>query len=238
MINMYSDTIIILPTYNEAENIGILLERLINLPCKYDILVIDDESRDGTIDIVRDFMSRYDNIDLIVRHGVRGLGTALLRGYNEAVKRGYNYIVQMDADLQHPPELIPDLVKRLSEGCDVVIASRYVEGGSVEGWNIYRRVVSRFANKYAKTVLGLRVRDITSGFRAFKREVLEYLVNKEFKSSGFIIQVETLYYLFKGGFSICEYPFKFVARARGKSKLSMKIILEYFIKVPLIRLYT
>jgi dolichol-phosphate mannosyltransferase len=201
-----------------------------------DILVIDDNSMDGTIDIVKRYMTRSSSIKMIVRESERGLGTALLRGYKEAYNRGYEVIVQMDADLQHPPEKVPELIKTIREGYDVAVASRYVIGGGILGWPYYRRLISKVANNYAKYLLGLKIRDVTTGFRAFSRKAIEYILSKNLRSKGYIVQVETLYMLEKAGFKIKECPFIFKNRYAGESKLKLKIILEYFIKVPYIRI--
>lgn len=230
-----SKAVVILPTYNEVENIGVILDKLIKLPCELDILVIDDNSQDGTIDVIKNFMKTYDNISLIVRVNERGLGTALQRGYKEAYERGYDIAIQMDADLQHPPEIIPNLISLIENGYDVVIASRYIEGGGVSNWSLYRRVVSRLANLYAKIILGLRTKDVTSGFRAFGRKALAFLYDLNLRSKGFIIQVETLYNLEKKGFKVIEYPFIFKERIKGVSKLKIKVILEFFLNIPLLR---
>jgi len=227
--------VVILPTYNEVENISVILDKLIKLPCKLDILIIDDNSQDGTIDVVKNFMKTYDNISLIVRVNEKGLGTALKRGYKEAYERGYNIAIQMDADLQHPPEIIPNLISLIENGYDVVIASRYIEGGGVSSWSLYRRVVSRFANLYAKIILGLRTKDVTSGFRAFSRKALAFLYDLNLRSKGFMIQVETLYNLERNGFKVIEYPFIFRERIKGSSKLKIRVILEFFLNIPLLR---
>jgi len=228
-------TLILIPTYNEADNIGILLNKILSLDKNYDILVIDDNSKDGTIEIISQYMYKSGNIDLIIRYHERGLGTALFRGYLEAYNRGYDILVQIDADLQHPPEYIPYLVDIIKDGYDVALGSRYVKGGEVGEWSFLRRMISKWANLYAKIILGISAGDVTTGFRAFSKRALEFIINRGVKSKGFLIQVETLYILEKSGYKIKEYPIKFSPRSKGSSKLNYRIILEYFIKVPMIR---
>lgn len=229
-------SIIIIPTYNEAETIGSLLNIVLKVSPESDILIIDDKSIDGTIDIVKNFMRNHSSIKMIVREDERGLGTALKRGYKEAYHGGYEIIVQMDADLQHPPEKISELIKTIEEGYDVAVASRYVSGGGIVGWTFYRRFISKVANNYARYLLGLKVKDVTTGFRAFSRRAIEYILNKNLSSKGYVIQVETLYILENAGFKIRECPFIFKNRYAGKSKLRLKIIVEFFFRIPYIKI--
>lgn len=230
-----SDTVILIPTYNERENIGRLLESLVKLYPELDILIIDDNSTDGTIDVIRRFSELYSNIHYIIRVDERGLGSALLRGYREAIKRGYKYLIQMDADLQHDPIYIRDLIDKLRSGCDIVIASRYIEGGGVEGWSLRRRIISWGANKYVKILLCIKARDVTSGYRGFNLSSLKEVLDNVEGASGFVIQVETLYQMTRSGYRICEVPFIFKSRIHGSSKLSLKVILEFFIRVLKLR---
>ncbi len=236
--------LILLPTYNESESIRKLiplLEEYINSIKRsrnldIDILVIDDNSPDRTYEIVREYMGKYQNIHLIVRPSKMGLGTALARGFKEALNRGYDALITMDADLQHPPEYIVDLINAYLNGCDIVIASRYIKGGGIEGWSKFRRIVSSIANIYGRGLTGLKIRDLTTGYRLYSRKVLEYLAGLNLKSSGFVFQVEVLYRLKNFNLKICEVPFIFKSRMHGKSKLSRKIILEYLINLLKLRL--
>ena len=230
-----SDSVILIPTYNERENIERLLELLLELYPEMDILIIDDNSTDGTIEVIRRFSDTYPNIHYIIRVDERGLGSALVRGYREAIKRGYKYLIQMDADLQHDPIYIGELMDRLRSGCDLVIASRYVEGGGVESWSFRRRFISWGANKYVKLLLGIKARDVTSGYRGFNLSSLKEVLNDIEGASGFVIQVETAYQMARRGYKICEVPFIFKSRAHGASKLGFKVILEFFIRVLKLR---
>ncbi len=230
-----SDTVILIPTYNERDNIEKLLEMLIELYPDMDILIIDDNSTDGTIEIIRRFSDEYPNIHYIIRVDERGLGSALLRGYREAIKRGYKYLIQMDADLQHDPIYISELIDSLRSGCDLVIASRYVEGGGVENWSFTRRLISWGANTYVKLLLGIKARDVTSGYRGFRLSSLKEVLDELEGASGFVIQVETAYQMARKGFRVCEIPFTFRARLHGASKLGFKVVLEFFIRVLKLR---
>ena len=225
------DTLILIPTYNEKDNIGILIDTIFSLYPDINILEIDDNSIDGTLDILDRLSERYGRLKYIVRIGERGLGTALLRGYREAVKSGYKYLIQMDADLQHDPSYISDIYDALVEGYDLVIASRYVEGGTIKGWSIFRRMISWGANKYASFIVGAGVRDYTSGFRGFRVSSLAKVIDEVRYSKGYIIQVEVVKRFYDKGMKIYEVPFTFKSRGGGRSKLGFKEVLEYFIKV-------
>jgi len=232
-------TIVIIPTYNERENIYELVGRLEGARKveKFDVLFIDDNSPDGTHELIRELINERDWIQLRVRMGERGLGTALKRGYLDALMAGYDYAIQMDGDLQHPPEVIPSIINKLRKGYDVVIASRYIENGGIEGWSFYRRMVSKIANMYAKFILGLSPRDVTSGFRGFSKKALEILNQYEFRSRGYALQVEALYILEKKGLKISEVPFTFTRRKGGASKLGSKEIREYIKNLFMLRFY-
>lgn len=227
--------LILIPTYNERENIERLLKILIESYPEMDILVIDDHSLDGTIDVLKSFSDEYPNIQYIVRTDEKGLGTALIRGYREAIKRGYKYLIQMDADLQHDPSYISILANKLREGCDLVISSRYIEGGRIDGWSFTRRLISKCANIYARIILGIGVRDLTSGFRGFNVSSLKNIIDELVDVDGFAIQVETIYRMYRKGYHICETPFIFKPRIHGSSKLGISIILEFFIRVLKLR---
>lgn len=225
--------LIIIPTYNEKDNISELIRRLndVRKKLKFDVLFIDDNSPDGTSSEIQKYMKNYNWLSLIVRIDERGLGTALKRGYSEAINKGYNMLIQMDGDLQHPPEIIPNLIRKLVEGYDVVIASRYIQGGGTSGWNIIRRIISKVANAYTRAMLNLNVRDLTTGYRAFNKKALKILINHNFISKGYSLQVETLYVLYKAGLKICEVPFTFVKREKGTSKMGIKEILSFLISI-------
>jgi len=230
-----NDTVILIPTYNERENIERLLQIILDLYPDMDILIIDDNSVDGTIEVIRRFSESYRNIHYIIRVDERGLGSALLRGYREAIERGYKYLIQMDADLQHDPAYISELMDRLKGGCDIVIASRYIEGGGIENWSLTRRIISWGANTFVRLLLGIKARDLTSGYRGFNLSKLNEVLDDLEGASGFVMQVETAYHMHRKGFKICEVPFIFKSRAHGTSKLGFKVVLEFFIRVLKLR---
>ena len=225
----HSNILVIIPTYNEKDNIPPLIERLdkVRASLTFDTLFIDDDSPDGTAEIIKNLQKSRPWIKLIVRRGERGLGSALRRGYKEAIERRYSWLIQMDSDLQHPPEIIPSIIERLKDGFDLVIASRYIAGGGTEGWSIYRRLVSRCANMYARILLGLTPKDVTSGFRGFSEKALQILTNHKFISHGFALQVESIYILEENGCKVSEVPFIFRNRVKGKSKLNRGEIVGY-----------
>ncbi len=216
---------VIIPTYNERENLAILIPKIAEALSEvdYEILVVDDSSPDGTAEVARS-LSKY-RVRVIVREGERGLSSAVVRGFKEA--RG-NVLAVMDADLQHPPEKLPEMYSKILEGCDVVIASRYVKGGSVKGWSILRKVVSKGAILLAHLLVPkLRgVKDLASGYFMLRREVLE---GAELDPKGFKILLEVL---MKGSYRrVCEVPYTFGLRRAGSSKLGAKTVVEYLLQV-------
>jgi len=229
--------LVVIPTYMEADNLPTLLESILALPIDLDVYVVDDDSRDGTEEVLRRFVERYgDRVGYLIRRGERGFASALYTGYRYGYEGGYDYIAQMDADLQHDPTYLPRLFERAEEGLDLVVASRYVEGGGVEGWPLTRRVISWGANTYARIVLGLPIRDVTSGYRVFSREAVSTLLGYRPRSRGFMIQVETAYVLHRAGHRLGEVPFIFKSRRAGESKLGLGMILEFFINVLRLRI--
>lgn len=234
---MSEKTLIIIPTYNERDNITPLINELskVRKLVVFDVLFIDDNSPDGTGDLIKEHVKHDKWIKLIVRTRERGLGSALYKGYQYAYENNYDYVLQMDADLQHPPSVIPDLISKLKLGCDVVVASRYIEKGGSEGWPFYRRLISKVANKYATTLLNIKIKDVTSGYRGFNIKAIRDLLNYRLSSKGYVFQVETLALLSKLGYKICETPFIFKKRIKGSSKLGFKEVIKYFISVLKIR---
>jgi dolichol-phosphate mannosyltransferase len=232
---------VVIPTYNERRNLERLLPRvdaaLRDTGVRTTVVIVDDNSTDGTADAARGFCMSNGSIEVIVRQGKLGLGSAILRG----LSRGFNmrpkasFFFQMDADLSHPPELLDPLYRFLSEDRDLVVGSRYVRGGRVFGWPVHRRVISRTANAYATTMLGLPVSDATSGYKGYTREVVSHLLEDRIESEGYAFQVEMLYRLVKAGFTLDEYPIGFVERSTGESKLGLSGVLEFLYVVPKIR---
>ncbi|MBN1779383.1 MAG: polyprenol monophosphomannose synthase [Candidatus Buchananbacteria bacterium] len=222
---------IVIPTYNEAKNIENVLEKIFDLKIdNLSVLVIDDNSPDGTGKIVEKLKIKNPAIDIMHRPGKAGLGRAYVAGFKEALSRGADYIIQMDADLSHDPRSIPSLIAAAADN-DLVIGSRYIAGGGTSNWNFARRMVSRFGNRYARFVLGLKTHDITGGFRCYRRAVLEKIDLDRVDSVGFNFQIEVGYKAIKAGFKVKEVPIIFAERLEGKSKFSLKIFVESFWKV-------
>jgi dolichol-phosphate mannosyltransferase len=225
---MQGNVCIVIPTYNERESIGPVLEKLLSLEfggLNLVVLVVDDGSPDGTAELVAEISRRDNRVQLIKRGRKMGLGSAYFDGFRHALGLGAGIIVSMDADGSHPPELVPKLVEGVLDEADVVVASRYVSGGRWAA-GFRRMVVSRGANLLARLCTGLPLRDLTSGFRAYSRRAVEYLVKKEFEK-GYVFQVELLYRLGRGGFRLAETPFVFGERFAGRSKLSKTEILLF-----------
>lgn len=216
---------VVVPTYNEGENIEALLGRVLNLEPLFEVLVVDDNSPDGTGEIVEQMARGEERLRVIHRSGKMGLGTAYARAFGWALKRNYEFVFQMDADFSHNPKDLLPLLKAAEEA-DLVIGSRLVEGGGVEGWRGWRRILSRGGNLYTRLLTGLPVRDCTSGFRCFRREVLEEVEVEEVGSEGYAFQIEIVAEVWKKGFEIREVPITFRGRSRGESKLSGAVVLE------------
>lgn len=230
-------TVVIMPTYNEAENLPEMVLRLLALNIDgLQLLVVDDNSPDGTGKIAEELAARHPGfIEVIHRTGKLGFGTAYVIGFLRALEKGTDFIIQMDADFSHPPETIPLFLAEARQW-DVVVGSRYVPGGRVDPhWSWRRRLLSWGGNLYARWVTGVSVRDVTAGFKGFRREVLEALPFQEFRSDGFAFQVETAYACHRKGFKVKEIPILFIDRAYGRSKMSWKIIWEAFWRVWQIR---
>lgn len=217
-----SDSLVIIPMYNECENAAAIIDAVLALPAKFDILVIDDNSPDGTADIVRGKIKEHpDRVMLISRSGKLGLGTAYITGFKRAIELGYEFVCEMDADFSHNPA---DLVKMRAEvidgDADVVIGSRYISGVNVVNWPMGRVLMSYFASKYVRMVTGLPVHDTTAGFVGYRRRVLEALPLDDIKFKGYAFQIEMKFTAHKYGFKIKELPIVFVNRVLGSSKMS------------------
>lgn len=223
-----SDSLIIIPTYNEKENIGKMLDVLMALSFSFDVLIIDDNSKDGTASIVKDYIKQFPNrIYIEERSGKLGLGTAYIHGFKWALKREYSYIFEMDADFSHNPN---DLI-RLREACvdgnaDLSIGSRYITGVNVVNWPMGRVMMSYFASMYVRIVTGMTIRDTTAGFKCYSRKVLEALNFDKIKFTGYAFQIEMKFAAWKLGFKIVEVPIIFTDRSEGQSKMSGGIFKE------------
>ncbi len=229
-------TVIVTPTYNERKNIRELLATLFRLNPQFHILVVDDNSPDGTADIVRELQKSRPNLHLLSRREKGGLGSAYVAGFKHALKSDYEAIVQMDADMSHDPKDVLSLVSQLDES-DVAIGSRYISGVNVVNWPIQRLIISYGANIYTRLVTGLPVKDATGGFKGWRREVLEAIDLDSVRSQGYSFQIEMSYRAWLKGFLISEIPIIFVDRTVGESKMTRSIMLEAAIMIPRLRLW-
>lgn len=221
-------TVIVIPTYNEAKNIRPLLERIFELNIQnLEVIVVDDNSPDGTASIVED-IGKTRPARLIKREKKSGLGSAYIAGFREVLRDGADYILQMDADGSHDPADIPRLLKA-AEAADLVIGSRRVTGGKIVGWSRWRHFESASAMRFARWLLSLKTKDVTSGFRCFSRRVLERIPLGQIAASGYAFQEEMLFQTERSGFLVMEVPVTFMDRLEGQSKLSGKDIWEFFI---------
>ena len=218
-------TLVISPTYNEKKNIKALVEQVLDPNPDYHLLVIDDNSPDGTASAVKELQTEYTNLHLEERPGKAGLGTAYIYGFKWALERDYEAVVQMDADLSHDPGDVPRLVKQL-EAHDLVIGSRYIHGVSVVNWPIRRLILSYGANLYSSIVTGMPLKDSTGGFKAWRREVLETVQLDQVRSQGYSFQIEMNFRTWRRGFTIIEEPIIFADRTIGESKMSKTIMYE------------
>jgi len=220
--------VVIIPTYNEIDNISTVIEKVLNLSKNFDILVVDDNSPDGTAEVVKGFVSKYSNrVFLEIKNIKEGLGKAYTLGFSWAMERNYDYIFEMDADLSHDPnDLVRMYILLKGINCDVVIGSRYVNGINVVNWPLSRIMLSYFASIYSRIITGLPVKDATSGFVGFKREVLEKMNLSSILFNGYAFQIELKFKAFKNNFKILEIPIIFRDRVHGESKMSGNIIFE------------
>lgn len=221
--------VVIIPTFNEKENIAKIISAVFSLEGYYDVLVIDDGSPDGTGAIVKQLqVATPERLFLIERSGKQGLGTAYLTGFKRALAQGYDYIFEMDADFSHDPEDLPLLYKACADGADLSIGSRYCNGVSVVNWPIGRIIMSYFASVYVRKVLGMKVFDCTAGFKCYTRKVLEAIDLDDVRMKGYGFQIEMKYTAYKLGFKIAEVPIIFINRREGTSKMSSGIFGEAF----------
>jgi len=219
-------TLVIIPTYLEADNIAEVLRRVRQAAPHADVLVVDDSSPDGTADLAKTTNDDLGQIDVLSQPVKGGLGVAYRAGFGRAFEEGYEVVVQMDADLSHDPSALPDLLARIDEGADVSIGSRYVTGGNIPHWPKKRRALSRIGNGYVYTVLGMGVSDATSGYRAYRASVLKEIDAGRTTATGYGFQVELAYLAHRQGATIVEVPITFLDRVRGESKMSWHIIGE------------
>jgi dolichol-phosphate mannosyltransferase len=218
--------LVIVPTYNERENIARLIESVLGQDSRLEILVVDDGSPDGTADIVEGIRRQNPRVNILCRERKMGLGTAYVAGFRWALERGYEFVFEMDADFSHDPNHLPEFLRAI-KSADLVLGSRYREGKvTVVNWPIARLILSYFANVYARRVTGLKVWDATGGFKCFRRSVLEAIDLTKVRSNGYAFQIEMSYRASKRGFRIVEIPIVFVDRTEGQSKMSKSIVRE------------
>jgi dolichol-phosphate mannosyltransferase len=231
---------IVLPTYNERDNLRHALERIREVAEGNDLplhtLIVDDNSPDGTGELADRLAGEYPDVEVLHRTAKEGLGKAYIAGFRHALANGADLLFEMDADLSHDASYLPHFVRLIEQGADVVLGSRYVRGGGVENWTLSRRVISRGGCLYAQTILGLPYRDLTGGFKCFRRDVLETIDLDAVDARGYGFQIEMTYRAHKLGFKVVELPITFVDRQVGESKMSNDIVVEAMLAVWRLRL--
>ena len=224
-----SKNLVIIPTFNEKENVEKMLRFVFLLPEKFNVLIVDDGSPDGTAEIVKNLQKEFpDQLFLEERKGKLGLGTAYIHGFKWAIQNQYDYIFEMDCDFSHDPNDLIRLLNACKNSCDVAIGSRYCKGGKVKNWPFGRIMMSYFASVYVRIVLWLPIKDTTAGFKCYKRKVLEAIDLDDIRFMGYAFQIEMKYNAFKKGFKLQEVPILFKDREEGYSKMSTKIFKEAF----------
>ena len=224
--------LVIIPTYNEANNISAIVQKTLRLDDNFSVLVVDDGSPDGTGDIVEDLQESHgDRLFLIRREGKQGLGTAYIRGFKFALERDFDVVCEMDADFSHNPDDLPRLLQAVKDGADLAIGSRYLNGVRVVNWPLSRLILSYGASIYARIITRMPVKDVTAGFKCFRRSVLEGIELDKVRSNGYSFQVEMNYRAWKAGYSIVEIPIVFTERIQGTSKMTRTIVREAAFKV-------
>lgn len=218
--------LVIIPTYQEAENIGIVLEQVREAVPSAEVLVVDDGSPDGTADLAQRFGDERGCVSVLRRPGKAGLGSAYRAGFAWGLDHGFDVLVEMDADLSHNPSTLPRLLAPTGDGADLVIGSRYVDGGAVPNWPAHRLLLSKWGNRYARLVLGLPVNDATAGFRAYRADALRTIDLGAIAADGYAFQIEMAYAVWRAGLSVVEIPIAFTDRVRGTSKMSGRIVVE------------
>ena len=231
--------VVVIPTYNEIENIEIILLKTFSLNLGLDILVMDDNSPDKTFKKVQEIIDNdtYNGqLSLIVREKKEGLGKAYIAGFKHALTKSYEYIIEMDADLSHDPKYLVSFLQNIKEN-DLVIGSRYVPGGGVVNWSFFRKLISAGGSFYSRTLLGIDIRDVTGGFKCFRREVLESIDLDNLITTGYAFQIEMNYRASIMGYRVKEVPIIFEDRVAGKSKMTKKIFIEALLKVVVLRMH-
>ncbi|MDF1879759.1 polyprenol monophosphomannose synthase [Sulfurimonas sp. MAG313] len=233
------NAVVVIPTYNEIENIEIILEKVFSLSLNLDILVVDDNSPDLTHAKVQELIDNKtynSSLNLIIRQNKEGLGKAYIEGFKWCLAQEYTYIIEMDADLSHDPKYIPSFLENIKDN-DLVIGSRYVKGGGVVNWSMFRKLISFGGSAYSRIILGISIKDVTGGFKCFKYEVLKSINLDNIMSAGYAFQIEMNYRTLLKGFKVKEVPIVFEDRVLGKSKMSKKIFIEALWNVLLLRIH-
>ena len=230
-------TLVIIPTYNESENIGRIVPLVLEKDASINVLIVDDNSPDGTGQIADEMANQDERISVIHRQSKSGLGTAYITGFKFALENGYDLVFEMDCDFSHDPKYIVDFLKAVKD-VDLVLGSRYISGVNVINWPMSRLLLSYYANVYSRLVTGLPVRDATGGFKCFRREVLEAIDLDRVKSNGYSFQIEMSFRAWKKGFKIKEIPIVFEDRKVGQSKMSKRIVREAVWMVWRLRLWS
>ena len=223
--------LVVIPTYQEVGNVEEVLRRSRAALPDGEVLIVDDGSPDGTADRAEELAAELGGVSVLRRQSKDGLGAAYRAGFSWGIERGFEVLVEMDADLQHDPGALPSLLRRIEDGADLAIGSRYVPGGSIPAWSWHRRALSRYGNRYAALVLGLPVTDATSGYRAYHANALRLLDTSAFRADGYGFQIETAYRVGRAGGRIVEVPIAFHERVAGTSKMSWRIVLEALVLV-------
>ncbi|HEX2922471.1 MAG TPA: polyprenol monophosphomannose synthase [Chloroflexota bacterium] len=227
--------IVVVPTYNELENLPELITRVEKLPTQLDFLIVDDNSPDGTGELADRLAADRPWLRVLHRPGKAGLGTAYREGFRYALGQGYDAVGEMDADLSHDPTYLPSMIQAL-QNADLVLGSRYVRGGGVRNWGMMRKIISRGGSLYSQLILGLPVHDLTGGFKLFRRQLLERMDLDRVRSNGYSFQIEMTYRALRLGCRVVEVPIVFVDRRVGRSKLSRQVMVEAMLMVPRLRL--
>ena len=233
---MTQRALIVTPTYNERENLEVFVRDVFAVRPDVHILVVDDGSPDGTGELADELANNDERIFVMHRAEKLGLGTAYLAAFRWAIERDYDLVFEMDTDLSHDPKYLPEFFEAFAGGADVVVGSRNIRGGGVEGWGLGRHLLSKGGSLYSRTILGIKVRDLTSGYKGFRKEVLQAIKLDSVKSEGYSFQIELTYRALNAGFHIKEVPIVFVDRRAGQSKMSRRIFVEAITTVPKLRL--
>ena len=227
-----TDSLVLIPTYNEKENIEKIIRKVFSLATPFHVLIIDDGSPDGTADIVKNLQKEFpENLFIEERKGKLGLGTAYIHGFNWALKHAYDFIFEMDADFSHNPKDLPQLREACLNGADVAIGSRYIKGVNVVNWPMGRVLMSYFASVYVRMVTGIAIQDATAGFKCYRKQVLQTIQLNKIKFVGYAFQIEMKFTAIKHGFKVVEIPIIFTDRTEGTSKMSPRIFREAFLGV-------